>query len=331
MANAINGILGFVGVVGLVVGLASAFGVAGLSLSGPTQGTLAGSCGITVQFFYGQIGFNEVSLRDQSKIPSTDGYQWTISVVWGDGQGSSLAADSTGDSATHVYANGQQGNSVQITEAISITQATSVAQGGPPSFCSNTYNSQGVSIGPQTFASSATFTPSTTWVNTTIYPSFVYTAGTATGGGQVFNFTDHSAVSGGDSIKSYSWNFDDGFMGTGSTVLHTFTRSGTYEVTETLVDSRGLNFTATQPVNVSLPASACGNGIEPACPAPQPPTPTSSSQLNLVNGLLIVGFGALAVTQAIPGVNRNFALMGIVVFFAFLIGGFIGWHLGGVG
>ncbi|MFT3943703.1 MAG: PKD domain-containing protein [Ancrocorticia sp.] len=63
---------------------------------------------------------------------------------------------------------------------------------------------------------------------------------------------DGSASSDADgSIASYAWNFGDGKTGTGAKPSHTYTESGTYEVTLTVTDNRGTQGSATRSVTVS--------------------------------------------------------------------------------
>ncbi len=61
-------------------------------------------------------------------------------------------------------------------------------------------------------------------------------------------------------IASYSWNFGDGQTGSGVSPSHTYAFSGTYNVTLTVSDSRGVTATITQPLTVTgqnvLPTAA---------------------------------------------------------------------------
>lgn len=45
----------------------------------------------------------------------------------------------------------------------------------------------------------------------------------------------------GDSIASWSWNFGDGFTGSGATVNHVYSAAGNFTITLTVTDSRGLS------------------------------------------------------------------------------------------
>lgn len=63
-----------------------------------------------------------------------------------------------------------------------------------------------------------------------------------------FNATASSGV---NRITSYAWTFGDGATGSGAVVDHRYTRVGTYSVTLTVTDDRGLTASVTQAVTVS--------------------------------------------------------------------------------
>jgi PKD repeat protein len=53
-------------------------------------------------------------------------------------------------------------------------------------------------------------------------------------------------------ITSYAWNFGDGATGSGQSVTHTFTAQGTYNVTLTVTNDRGLRNTSAQAITAGL-------------------------------------------------------------------------------
>ena len=70
--------------------------------------------------------------------------------------------------------------------------------------------------------------------------------------------TQFTSTSEGDNIDSYQWDFGDNQTGTGQTTSHTYTRSGTYQVTLTVSSSNGTcsdNITQTVTVNPAPTAS----------------------------------------------------------------------------
>lgn len=64
-----------------------------------------------------------------------------------------------------------------------------------------------------------------------------------------FDGSGSSAIP-GRTITSYSWNFGDGFTGTGVSTTHPYIAAGTYTVTLTVTDSAGKTGRATSSVNV---------------------------------------------------------------------------------
>lgn len=62
-----------------------------------------------------------------------------------------------------------------------------------------------------------------------------------------------SAATQGATLASYAWDFGDGGTGSGPTAAHTYASGGTFSVTLTVVDDRGLASTTTQQVTVRPP------------------------------------------------------------------------------
>lgn len=68
--------------------------------------------------------------------------------------------------------------------------------------------------------------------------------------GETINFDASSAFDLDGGIIQYQWDFDDGFVGSGSTVSHTFTSSGTFNVTLLVVDNMGAIDTYIKPITI---------------------------------------------------------------------------------
>ncbi|ROR67375.1 PKD domain-containing protein [Agrococcus jenensis] len=62
-----------------------------------------------------------------------------------------------------------------------------------------------------------------------------------------------SSAAGGSTITSYDWQFGDGASGTGVAPTHTYGEAGTYAVTLTVTDGRGLSDAITQEITVEAP------------------------------------------------------------------------------
>jgi len=67
-------------------------------------------------------------------------------------------------------------------------------------------------------------------------------------------------------LTDFSWNFGDGKTGTGKTVSHSFSSAGTFNVTLTVTNDRGLTASTTKPV-------AVGAGAKPTAAFVFSPTP----------------------------------------------------------
>ncbi len=97
---------------------------------------------------------------------------------------------------------------------------------------------------------------------------------TATAGAVVtFNGSNSRDLDG--VIVGYSWNFGDGWTGTGVTTTHIFTTNGTYNVTLTVTDDLGGTASDTAIVTINPSATA------PSAPVGLTATATSSSQIDL--------------------------------------------------
>jgi PKD repeat protein len=65
-----------------------------------------------------------------------------------------------------------------------------------------------------------------------------------------------SAVAvGGSAPYSFRWSFGDGATGTGPSMVHAYSSSGTYRVTVTVTDAAGETANASFPIVVSAPSS----------------------------------------------------------------------------
>jgi len=98
-------------------------------------------------------------------------------------------------------------------------------------------------------------TQTTTTTTTTVIPAInpgtpsASPAGTGLAGATVFTFT--TQPSGGVPPYTVQWNFGDGGAGSGTVAPHVFPTPGTFTVTATASDSRGLN-AQTSPVTVNV-------------------------------------------------------------------------------
>jgi PKD repeat protein len=89
--------------------------------------------------------------------------------------------------------------------------------------------------------------------NGTPIPSFFFSPSDPTEGEQVL--FDATASSDDGEIVSYAWNLGDGSAGAGAHVAHQYRVAGTFNVTLTVTDDRGLS-ASTSPVPVTIGAAA---------------------------------------------------------------------------
>jgi PKD repeat protein len=108
------------------------------------------------------------------------------------------------------------------------------------------------------------------------------TVGTAA----IFDGTASTPGSGASQIVSYSWNFGDGTGGSGASVQHTFGAAGTYNVTLTVRNDRGISASTTQ----AIPATASA----------APTARITFSPAAVVGGATTVNFSGTTSTAA-PG------------------------------
>ncbi|MCI4323197.1 MAG: PKD domain-containing protein [Thermoplasmata archaeon] len=104
------------------------------------------------------------------------------------------------------------------------------------------------------------------------------------------NVEFQSTVSGGTGARTYSWQFGDGTVGSGSTADHAFTKSGTFDVTLWVNDSVGASTEKTLELTVATPSE---------------PSEGSSSPVNWgielvgVFGLIVAGVVGLLVVRSV--------------------------------
>ena len=81
-------------------------------------------------------------------------------------------------------------------------------------------------------------TPSSSSPSSTFAVNFSISPSSATVNAEV-TFSDAGSVSPGHTITTYRWNWSDGTIKTGSSVMHDFSPAGTYTVTLTITDDIG--------------------------------------------------------------------------------------------
>lgn len=86
---------------------------------------------------------------------------------------------------------------------------------------------------------------------------------------ETFDASTSLPGSGASSIVSYSWDFGDGGTGSGRTVSYTFRTVGTFNVTLTVTNDRGVSASSRQTVSTNAPDPFTGNWtFSPSKPAP---------------------------------------------------------------
>ena len=100
-------------------------------------------------------------------------------------------------------------------------------------------------------------------------PAFTFTPTPVVAGiGVNFDASASDPGAGAAQIVTYNWNFGDGDTGTGIAPRHSFDVAGTYLVTLTVINDRGLAASVTNPVSVSAAAAPAGDWVfSPANPA----------------------------------------------------------------
>jgi PKD repeat protein len=92
-------------------------------------------------------------------------------------------------------------------------------------------------------------------------------------------------------IASYAWNFGDGSQGSGVLVQHSYSEAGTYSVTLTVTDDRGLTASASQTVVVSATAIPTASFVySPTTPAPNDKVYFNAASSKAATGRTIVRY-----------------------------------------
>lgn len=122
--------------------------------------------------------------------------------------------------------------------------------------------------------------------------TFVFTPTPVTAGIPVlFDATASRPGSGASQIASYAWTFGDGSTGTGATVNHAFNTAGTYTVTLTVTNDRGMSASTTQQVAATLTAApAAAFEFSPTTPAVNGPVFFNAASSRAAPGRNIVKY-----------------------------------------
>jgi len=75
------------------------------------------------------------------------------------------------------------------------------------------------------------------------------------------SFNASSSSDSDGSITSYAWDFKDGNTGTGETINHTFSSTGSYNVKLTVTDNKGAIGSTTKTITVTKPITFCQIGV----------------------------------------------------------------------
>src|SRR5690606_9167475 len=101
---------------------------------------------------------------------------------------------------------------------------------------------------------------------------------------------DASASTDDGTIVRYDWAFGDGETATGRTSWHTYYLAGTYQVTLTVTDDRGLS-TTTSPMSLNVsaaPLPVASFTISPTDPAPGVPIIVNAAPSTVLHGRYLV-------------------------------------------
>lgn len=88
-------------------------------------------------------------------------------------------------------------------------------------------------------------------------------------------------------ISEYIWDFGDGTRTFGPLVSHTYPRGGTYQVTLTVYDSRGLRSTRTTQITVFFPKPTPDFSFAPPLPGTYEPITFDASSSQSPNGKIV--------------------------------------------
>ncbi len=77
--------------------------------------------------------------------------------------------------------------------------------------------------------------------------------------GETLSFSGSGSSDSDGSIVSYAWDLGDGTTGSGITVTHSYSATGSYTMTLTVTDDGGLSDSATQTVQVAEPSPGASN------------------------------------------------------------------------